>query len=52
MEKQAIIHVVGLGSLGALVCKCFRMMDRASVAVSLLMMPIVVVYYEVGGNAI
>jgi hypothetical protein len=34
VEKQAIIHIVGLGFLGAPVCKGFKMMDRTSVAVS------------------
>jgi hypothetical protein len=52
VEKQAMIHIAGLGYLGALVCRGFKMMDRASVAVSLLTMSIVIICYEVGGNAI
>jgi hypothetical protein len=51
-EKQVVVHIVGVGSLGALVCRGFKMMDRASVAVSLLTMPMVIICYEVGGNAI
>jgi len=47
-----MIHIVGLGSLGALVFKGFKMMNRALVAVSLLMLPIVTTCYEMCGNEI
>lgn len=52
VEKEAIIHIVGHGSLVAHVCEGSKMMDRTSVAVSLWTMPIVIIYYKVGGNAI